>query len=94
MQGTNGSAAFCPVVMAQLVALVVVTLAYALAGAVVAARRAGGGGPSAVLAHVRPSTLLWELPFLGALAFLWVWCARGLYSGGVASLRTDRKSVV
>lgn len=94
MQGTNGSAAFCPVVMAQLVALVVATLAYALAGAVVAARRAGGGGPSAVLAHVRPSTLLWELPFLGALAFLWVWCARGLYSGGVASLRTSTLAIL
>ncbi|MGO5211853.1 LTA synthase family protein [Parafannyhessea sp. LCP21S3_E6] len=94
MQGTNGSAAFCPVVMAQLVALVVATLAYALAGAVVAARRAGEGGPSAVLAHVRPSTLLWELPFLGALAFLWVWCARGLYSGGVASLRTSALAIL
>ena len=94
MQGTNGSAAFCPVVMAQLVTLVVATLAYALAGAVVAARHAGGGGPSAVLAHVRPSTLLWELPFLGALAFLWVWCARGLYSGGVASLRTSTLAIL
>lgn len=89
MQGTNGSAAFCPTVMAQVIVLVVVTLAYALASAAVAAHRAGEKGAPAVLSRIRPTTLLWELPFLGALAFLWAWCARGLYSGGIASLRTN-----
>ena len=34
------------------------------------------------LRRVRPSTALWVLPFVGALVFLDVWCARGLYSGG------------
>ena len=89
MQGTNGSAAFCPTVMAQVVVLVVVTLAYALGSAAVAAHRAGEKGAPAVLARIHPTTLLWELPFLGALVFLWEWCARGLYSGGIASLRTN-----
>ena len=89
MQGTNGSAAFCPTVMAQVVVLVVVTLAYALASAAVAAHHAGEKGAPAVLARIRPTTLLWELPFLGALVFLWAWCARGLYSGGIASLRAN-----
>ena len=59
MQGTNGSAAFCPTVMAQVIVLVVVTLAYALASAAVAAHRAGEKSAPAVLARIRPTTLLW-----------------------------------
>ncbi|MCH4082826.1 MAG: LTA synthase family protein [Olsenella sp.] len=91
MQGTEKSAVFCPLILGCLVALVLVTLGYAvLDGALLAHASASGeknGSPvRRALRHVRPSVILWSLPYLGILTFLYIWCARGLYSGATGSL--------
>jgi len=82
MQGTYGSSFYCPTVTLWLLVLLAITLVYAAADGWLRARSDGGHGTILALRHVRPSTVLWVLPFVGALVFLDLWCARGLYSGG------------
>ena len=52
------------------------------------------GTTAAALRHVSPSTVLWTLPFVAALAFLDLWCAHGLYSGGQAHLSRSCMAIV
>lgn len=86
MQGSYPSKGFVGVVVWCVVALVALTLAWALGDAGLRARAEGERGPASVLRRVRPSTIAWELPFLAALVFLGTWCARGLYHGGEDAL--------
>lgn len=81
MQGDYPSDTLCPAIATYLLALVLGSVAYALVEAWARAHGAEERGVAATLRHLRPSTLLWELPFLAALAFLYVWCANGLYDG-------------
>lgn len=82
MQGTYGSSFYCPTVIMWLLILLAITLAYVVADGWMRSHADGGHGMTVALRHVRPSTVLWVLPFVGALVFLDVWCAHGLYSGG------------
>lgn len=82
MQGTYGSSLYCPTVIMWLLILLATTLAYVIADGWMRSHANGGHGMAMALRRVRPSTALWVLPFVGALVFLDVWCARGLYSGG------------
>lgn len=88
MQGDYRSAAFAPLVAALAVVLAVAAVAFMLADARLASRRRAHGAHAApVLRQPRAVWIVtWALPFVAALAFLAVWCARGLYSGDEAGV--------
>lgn len=91
MQGSEKSAVFCPLILGCIAVLVLVTLGYAALDGALLARAATPGKQSGspvrrALGRMRPSVLIWSLPYLGILVFLLIWCARGLYSGATGSL--------
>ena len=94
MHGSSNSAQFCPTILVAIAVLGAATIAYALFDARLRARAAGRSGLGGTLRSIRPSVLLWELPFLGFLVFLYVWCMNGLYSGIESSLATALRIIV
>ena len=87
-QGSMNSAHFCATVDRYLVAALALIAVFCIADLAVRGWRQGLPKRTAdepmwrwVLSLLRPTTLLWALPFAGIIAFLDNWCALGLYSG-------------
>ena len=94
MQGTYESYLYCPTVTMWLLALLAIVLVYVVADGWLSSRSLDEHGTAAALRHVSPSTVLWTLPFVAALAFLDLWCAHGLYSGGQDELSRSCMAIV